>query len=125
MRTARGRCCTSSVGSNFLPAISAKAERAIAATIRRWGLNRRSDLELADIARVCNQQLRGWIGYYGRFYPTALHRTFGPLNRRLVQWARRKYKRFRERQRQAWTWLRRLSRSASSPFVHWRAGFVP
>jgi hypothetical protein len=112
------------VFTGFLPAISAKAEQAIAAEIRRWGLSRRSDLELDEMARACNQQIRGWIGYYGRFYPTALHRTFRPLNRRLVRWAQRKYKRFRDHQEQAWTWLRRMSRSKPSPFVHWAAGFV-
>jgi len=109
----------------FLPAISAKATQAIVAEVRTWGIHRMSDKELPDLARMFNQKIRGWIAYYGKFYPSALHRVFKPLNRRLVRWAQQKYKRFRVHQGRAWHWLRQIARSRTGLFHHWTVGIMP
>ena len=79
----------------FLPAISAKASQASIAEVRAWPVrvHRRSDKELDQLARMYASQIRGWLAYYGRFYPSALHQTFRHLNRRLARWAQQKYKR--------------------------------
>lgn len=110
---------------SFIPAISRKASKAIVSEIRAWGLHRRSDKDLDDLARMYNSKIRGWLVYYSRYYPTALHRTFRPLNRRLVRWAQQKYKRFRNHQGRAWQWLRRLAKSRPSLFPHWSIGITP
>ncbi len=72
-----------------------------------------------------NPKIRGWVTYYGRFYPSALQPTFFHLNPRLVRWAQQKYKRHRGHQKQAWHWLRRIARSEPTLFAHWSAGIVP
>jgi RNA-directed DNA polymerase len=110
---------------SFLPAISAKAVKAILAEVRNWDIHRMSDLELSDLKRIFNAKIRGWIAYYGKYYPSALPRVFRRINRRLVRWAQQKYKRFRRHQGQAWQWLRRLSRSQPDMFAHWKLGMVP
>jgi RNA-directed DNA polymerase len=111
--------------TSFSPAISAKATKAIVAEVRTWSIHRMSDRELHDLARLFNKQLRGWVVYYSRYHPSALWRTFRPLNRRLVRWAQRKYKRFRNRQRQATYWLRSLASEQPQLFAHWELGIVP
>ena len=68
--------------TTFLPAISTKAKTAIIAEVRDWHIHRRGHLELDDLARMFNVKIRGWINYHGRYYPTALWRTFQGLNRR-------------------------------------------
>jgi len=83
-----------------------------------------SDMELTDLARMFNAKIRGWVNYYGRYYPSALRRTFRPLNRRLVRWAQRKYKRFRIHPGRTWHWLSRVARSHPRLFAHWEAGIV-
>jgi RNA-directed DNA polymerase len=93
--------------------------------IRGWDIHRRSDLELADLSRAHNAAIRGWINYYGRYCPSALRSVFYRLNWRLMQWARRKYKRFRTHENGAWDWLHRLARGSPDLFAHWRAGIVP
>jgi len=110
---------------SFLPAISTKASKAIVAEIRSWNLHRRSDKALHDLARMFSAKIRGWINYYGRYYPSALRHTFRHLNRRLVRWAQQKYKRFRRRERRAWHWLRRMAKSNACRFPHWSAGLTP
>lgn len=109
----------------FIPAISAKASKAIVADVRDWGLHRRSDKALDELSRMYNPKIRGWLTYYGRYYPTALHQTFRHLNRRLVRWAQAKYKRFRDHQGRAWQWLRRVAESRPEQFPHWSFGITP
>jgi group II intron reverse transcriptase/maturase len=119
-RTRRGGSFT-----GYLPAISRKAQKAMATELRTWNIQRRSDLALADLARRHNAVLRGWVTYYGRYYPSALRRIFRLVNGRLVRWAQRKYKRFRTHERRAWHYLRRLARSQPQLFAHWEIGGVP
>ncbi len=113
------------VFTSFLPGISAKASKAIVAEVRGWELHRMSDKELDDLAWMFNPKIRGWVAYYGRYYPTALHRPLRQLNRRLVRWAQQKYKRFRHHQGQTWHWLRGIACSRSRLFGHWDIGIVP
>ena len=110
--------------TSFLPAISDKAAKAIATEIKSWGIHHMSDQELSDLSRRFNPKIRGWLAYFGRFYPSALHGALQPLNRRLVRWAQRKYKRFRTKQTRTWEWLRGVATSKPHLFAHWSAGIV-
>jgi len=107
---------------SFLPAISDKAAKAIRQEIRGWKLQLRSDKSLEDLARMFNPILRGWMQYYGKYYRSMLHPVFRPLNRRLVRWARRKYKKLRHHQRRATQWLRRISLRSPQLWAHWQIG---
>ncbi len=109
----------------FLPAISRKAMKAIVTEVRGWGLQRSNVLELEELSRTFNSKIRGWVTYYGRYYPTALRRVFRHLNRRLVRWAQRKYKRFRTHERRAWHYLRHLAQGQPDLFAHWAIGITP
>lgn len=110
---------------SFIPAIGPKAKKTIAQTVRGWGLHEASEKELDDFSRMYDQYVRGWVNYYGRYYPTALHRAFACINRRLVQWAMKKYKRLRGRPRKAAQWLRGVARRQPELLAHWRLGIVP
>ena len=109
----------------ILPAISDKATKTILAEVRTWNIQQMSDKELIDLKRMFNEKIRGWITYYGKYYPTALCRVFRHLNRRLVRWGQRKYKRFKTHQGRTWHWLRRLARSQPGLFAHWAKGMMP
>lgn len=110
---------------SFAPAIGRKAMKAIVRTIRNWGIHAASGKDLNDFSRMFNRYIRGWVNYYSRYYPSALHQTFECVNRRLVRWAMKKYKRFRGHQRRATQWLRRIARKRPALFAHWELGFVP
>ena len=109
----------------FLPAISANATKAMVAEMRNWDLHRKSDKELADLSRMFNPIIRGWVAYYGRYYPSALQQAFGCLNRRLVRWARSKYRLLRNTPREAARWLRRIAAQSTQLFAHWELSMVP
>ncbi len=105
---------------NFSPAISNKAAKAIRKKVRSWSWQLRPGDTLEDLARECNSIIRGWIYYYGRYYPSAMRRIFEHINWRLVRWATCKYKKLRGRQRKAKIWLKRIALRQPNLFVHWR-----
>ncbi|MEO3839381.1 group II intron reverse transcriptase/maturase [Nonomuraea sp. B10E8] len=110
---------------SFLPAVSTQAMKAMGAVIRSWHLSRRSDKSLDDLARMFNSIVQGWINYYGRFYRSRLLYFLRHLNKLLVGWACRKYKRLKRRERRAMAWLAEIARRSPRLFAHWRLGARP
>jgi RNA-directed DNA polymerase len=104
---------------SFAPAVSAHAAKAMRHRIRRWKLHLRNDLALENLDQWTRPVLLGWVRYYGRFYPSALHRALRTLNRFLVRWAQRKYKRLRGHEMRAWDWLNGLRARQPALFAHW------
>jgi len=105
---------------NFSPAVSNKAAKAIRQEVRGWKLPLRSDKALDDLARMFNAKIRGWVNYFGAFYKSALYRTLRHIDRKLVLWATRKFKRLRNHKRRADHWLRRIAHRHVGLFAHWR-----
>jgi len=111
---------------SFLPAVSTDAKKKMGAEIRSWGLGRRSDKSLGDLAAMFNNIVQGWINYYGRFYKSELLYFLRRLNNHLVRWATRKYdKRLRNKERRAMAWLAEIAKRFPRLFAHWRLGARP
>lgn len=111
---------------SFLPGVSNKAAKSIRATIRSWRLGAsRSNQSLEEIAKFVNPFVRGWVNYYGRFYKSALTPVLRHLERCLVYWVRRKFKRFARHARQAVHWLGNIARREPNLFVLWQIGIRP
>jgi RNA-directed DNA polymerase len=110
---------------SFTPAVSNKAGKAMRQKARRWKLHLRSDKSLEDLSKMFGPIIRGWINYYGSFYKSALYPTLRHLNRTLVRWATRKFKRLRRHRRRAEYWLGRVARRQPWLFPHWRMGVRP
>jgi RNA-directed DNA polymerase len=113
------RACGRRVFVGFNPAISDQACKAIREEVRGWRLHRCSALSLEDLSERYNTVIRGWIGYYGCYYRSALDPLFRQLDYSLVRWAMRKYKRLRRKVRRATKWLCRVIRRDSKLFAHW------
>ena len=118
-RNGRGELFTS-----FIPAVSNDAAKAIRRTIRRWRIHLWTGSNLSEIARTCNLVVRGWINYYGHFYPTALNASLRSIDRYLVRWARRKYKRLKRSPRKAWQLLIDVATREPELFAHWQVTFT-
>jgi len=110
---------------SFLPAVSTEAMKAMGAEIRSWHWAKRSDKSLGDLALMFNSVVQGWINYYGRFYKSELLCFLRRLNRHLVRWACRKYKRLKRRERRAMAWLAEIAQRSPRLFAHWRLGAHP
>ena len=106
----------------FTPAVSKSALKAMRSEIR-W-FRRRSDLSLSEIARLLNPKLRGWMAYYGRYYPSAMYAVWRHFNTTLVAWAMQKFKSLRRRKTQAGRFLERIAQRDPRLFYHWSIGMV-
>jgi len=110
---------------NFTPAVSNKSCKAMRQVIRSWRIHLKPDKELIDISRMFNPVIRGWINYYGCFYKSGLFPVLRKLNRAIIYWARRKYKRLARHRRRAEYWLGRIARREPQLFAHWQMGVLP
>jgi len=109
---------------SFTPAVSRRSLKAMRQRTRQLNFRNRSHLELKDIAQLFNPILRGWIGYYGQFCPSAMAPIYQHVNRTLKAWAMAKYKRLHRRKTLASTFLRNVAKQQPHLFVHWRFGHV-
>lgn len=104
--------------TSFLPAISKDALKKVNAVVRSWRLHRRTNLSEADLARVINPIVRGWMNYYGVFYKSKMYPLLARINAYLMRWLREKFKRFQGRKAARTAWERAV---ANRPrfFAHW------
>ncbi len=107
---------------NFIPAVSNMAKKAMQQEIRGWRIHLKSDKMLEDLSHMFNPILRGWVNYYGLFYKSEMYCVLKHMNRVLLRWAQRKYKRFAGHQRKASLWLGKIARMNSNLFIHWQMG---
>jgi RNA-directed DNA polymerase len=107
---------------NFTPAISKKAANRIKKEIRSWKIHLRSDKNITDLARMFNAKVQGWVNYYGRYYKSAMYPFLRNMERYLIRWAMRKYKRLQGHKRRAKYFLGRIRKREPNLYVHWRIG---
>jgi RNA-directed DNA polymerase len=107
---------------SFTPAVSVSALKSMRQTTRRLNYRNRTELSLKDIARLHNPVLRGWIGYYGRFCPSALSPVLRHFDKTLAAWAMRKYKRLKGHKTRACRFIEDIAKRRPDLFVHWRKG---
>jgi RNA-directed DNA polymerase len=89
-------------------------------TVRGWRLTRQTSKPLVEVAKQCNPAIRGWWNYYGAFYRTAMHGLGQYLDRKLVRWARRKYKTLQRHKRRGDEWLHKMKKANPRLFEHWQ-----
>lgn len=111
--------------TNFLPAISPTAKQAIYEEIRKWDLLQRTETDLKELSAELNQQIRGWLNYYGHFYESALSPVKEHINDRLAQWAMRKYKQLKGSRPRAYRWLKGVRARQPNLFAHWAPKLQP
>ncbi len=115
---------TNSIFINFSPAVSKKALKAMRAKVRQRNIRNSTNLELKDISDWFNPILRGWIQYYGKYYPSELYSVFRHFNMTLVAWVRRKYKRFQRHKTRACIFLQEIAKREPQLFAHWKMGMI-
>jgi len=114
------------LNTGFTPALSRQALKAMCQSMRQRRLHLRSDWSVKDLADAMAPQVRGWMGYYCRFRGSAFGAVARHLDRVILRWAMRKFKRLRGHWLRAHAWLARVKRGHPDLFVHWtgRGGFA-
>jgi RNA-directed DNA polymerase len=107
---------------SFTPAVSKTALKSMTRFVRASNVRNRSDLSLGAIAYRLNPVIRGWMNYYGRYQPSAMRPVWRHLNKTLVAWARRKYKRLQRHKTRAGLFIEGISVKSPGLFAHWKCG---
>jgi RNA-directed DNA polymerase len=104
--------------TGFVPAISKMALKRISQQVRSWRLHRQTVRTAAELARLINPVVRGWMAYYGAFYRSALYPLLHRINTYVLRWIMAKYRKLR-------TWkhalraMRDAIRRQPRYFAHW------
>jgi RNA-directed DNA polymerase len=112
--TRRGQVLT-----GFTPAVSRQSMTAMRQSLRRRRLSQRSDLSLEALAAELGPRVRGWMAYYCRFRGSEFQPVADHVDRVIVRWAMRKYKRLRGHKLRAFAWLDRIKRRSPGLLPHW------
>lgn len=105
---------------SFLPAISDKASKNIRQIIRSWRIHRQNNRSIEELARKYNAIIRGWINYYGRFHKSAMYNSLRNIDKYLIRWLLKKYKRLKGSLRRALRLLGRIKKEEPNLFAHWK-----
>lgn len=109
---------------SFTPAVSKEALKSMQGKIRELKIRKITVRNMEDIAKMVNPILNGWINYYGKFAPSALSPIWRYVNKTLVAWSMRKFKKLKGRKTQAGLMMQRISESNPKLFAHWKCGMV-
>ena len=104
-------------------AISQSSMTKILEELRSSGFQNWTLHSIEEIAAYFNPKIRGWLHYYGKFNKRCLHKIFKLFHKRLINWLRRRYKRFKNSYIQACKWFRRYTQMNPNLFEHWKHGF--
>lgn len=105
--------------AGFNPGVSRKALKRMSQVLREMAITRATWADIRQLAKWINPRVRGWIAYYGRFYPEPLAKALVRIDLRLGRWARNKYKPLRGHKRRSWSWLKQVRRQCPDLFAHW------
>ena len=105
--------------TGFDLAVSPKAIKRMSGIVTGWHLRRHTNLTWEQLTDWIGPVIRGWMTYYGRFRHSGLHPLLARINRRVQQWIRAKYRRFRayRAMKRAWD---RITAQMPGLLPHWR-----
>lgn len=115
---------TSGMFLGFDCAISISSRKRIADNLGALRVEKLNFKSIVGIAQHLNPMIRGWINYYGKFRLSTLHKVFRLLNKRLVRWARKRYKRYKTSLKRGFQWLKRVQEQYPTLFYHWQFRFL-
>lgn len=103
-------------------AISISSKKRIADKMEDLNIVGLTFKSIVGVAQFLNPYIRGWVTYYGKFRKHEMNLIFQLLHKRLVRWARRRYKRYKTRVNRAYMWLDTIRKQFPNLFYHWQIG---
>ena len=100
-------------------AISIDSRKQIADKLEELNVDKLTFKNIVGVAQYLNPMIRGWVHYYGKFKMYELTKVFRLLSKRLVWWARKRYKRYKTSIRKGYKWLATVREQFPTLFYHW------
>ena len=103
-------------------AISINSKKRIADKMEELNIVGLTFKSIVGVAQFLNPFIRGWVNYYGKFRKHEMNSIFQLLRKRLVRWARKRYKRYKTSLNRAYNWLEIVQKQFPALFYHWQIG---
>lgn len=103
-------------------AISISSKKRIADKMEELNIVGLTFKSIVGVAQFLNPFIRGWVNYYGKYRKHEMNSIFQLLRRRLVRWARKRYKRYKTSVNRAYKWLETIREQFPNLFYHWQIG---
>ena len=103
-------------------AISISSKKRIADKMEELNIVGLTFKSIVGVAQFLNPFIRGWVNYYGKFRKYEMNSIFQLLRKRLVRWARKRYKRYKTSVNRAYKWLETVKEQFPDLFYHWQIG---
>ncbi len=103
-------------------AISISSKKRIADKMEELNIVGLTFKSIVGVAQFLNPFIRGWVNYYGRFRKYKMNSVFQLLRKRIVRWARRRYKRYKTSVNRTYIWLDKMQIQFPALFYHWQIG---
>ncbi len=114
IKTRKGEQCL-----HFIASISQKSAKRIRDEIKRWPWSYWVQKELGEIRRYSCSRLSGWLEYFSLFGSSVICEVLYHFDRRLVRWAKKKYKKLKTLP-QAIRRVENYRKRNPLVFPHWR-----
>jgi RNA-directed DNA polymerase len=108
---------------SYCVAIGRAAKTKITAAINASQIPKMVTATIDQIVDMINPKVRGWLNYYGKFRKWEMQSVMTGLNKRLVQWARNKYK--LKGKRASFNYMKAICKERPDLFAHWEWGMRP
>src|SRR5580704_1500220 len=105
--------------TSFLPGVSSDAVKRMRKVVRGWRIPRQTPATLAELAELQIGDTRV-VGILRDLLSDCDARLFQYIDKKLEQWARRKYKTLSRHKRRSVEWLSRVRKGCPGLFLHWR-----
>lgn len=85
----------------------------------------KAEKDIKDLSNMFNPVIQGWINYYGNFYKSEMYSALRHINKALIMWARKKYKKLARHKKRAEYFMGRIAKQNPRLFKHWELGIKP
>ena len=103
-------------------AISISSKKRIADKMKELDIVGLTYKSIVGVAQFLNPYIRGWVNYFGKFRKHEMNSIFQLLRKRLIRWARRRYKRYKTSVNRAYRWFETVRKQFPTLFYHWQIG---
>jgi RNA-directed DNA polymerase len=104
-------------------AVSISSKKRITEKMKELNITHLKHRNIVGVAKFLEPYIRGWVNYYGKYRLSEMNPIFQSLRNRLVQWARKRYMRYKTSINKAYNWLNRIREQFPTLFYHWRLGY--
>jgi len=104
-------------------AVSISSKKRITEKMKELNITYLKHRNIVGVAKFLEPYIRGWVNYYGKYRLSEMNPIFQSLRNSLVQWARKRYKRYKTSINKAYNWLNRIREQFPTLFYHWKLGY--